>query len=85
MPKLPTISATELRDIRTSLELSQEAMGAQMGTTRRTYWQWENEQREGSGTVARLAHLLKKLHDIGIHVEVDKDNPNNISLTDRRS
>jgi transcriptional regulator with XRE-family HTH domain len=84
MAKLPTITAARFREIRTDLAVSQEEMGAVMGTTRRTYWQWENEVREASGSVARLAHLLQKLNEIGIQIKISNDDPNELYIIDRR-
>lgn len=80
MTKLPNIDAKELRALREALDLTQADMGNLLGTTRRAYWQWENNLRKPSGSVARLARLIEALLDHNIHIVLSSSDPNAIEI-----
>ena len=54
------MTGKELKETRTSLQLTQEELGNRLGVRKNTVWRWENEQRHIPETVARLVHYLEK-------------------------
>jgi len=54
------MTGKELKETRTSLQLTQEELGKRLGVRKNTVWRWENEQRRIPETVARLLHYLEE-------------------------
>ncbi len=58
--RLTNMTGKELKETRTSLQLTQEELGKRLGVRKNTVWRWENEQRRIPETVARLLHYLEE-------------------------
>ena len=56
----PTMTAAELRTIRTRLGLTQEELGQRLGVQKNTVWRWETGMRHIPEPVARLLPYLAK-------------------------